>query len=82
MTDVSPSLEQNASLRDDLYAQIPIPPNHLMYHTLNQAAKQLMSLGQRSPAEYRRVMAGINTLVSKCSLSDGNTGNEIPVQAP
>ena len=56
----------------DAYQQIPIPPDGTMFHHLMQRAKEVVTIGQRSPAAYRRVMMGMNNL-----LNAGNTGDAI-----
>ena len=65
------------SVQEDLLAELPVPPDHLVYHHLNQAAKQLVTIGQRSPAEYKRVMMGINALISQ-----GVIYEETPLSGP
>lgn len=72
------------SVQKDVFAELPVPPDHLMYHHLNQAAKELVTIGQRSPAEYKRVMMGINTLLSQGSVCGGTLdhGSVLGLRAP
>ena len=48
----------------DAYQQIPIPAVGTMFHHLMQRAKEVVTIGQRSPAEYRRIMMGLNNLMT------------------
>lgn len=48
----------------ETYQQIPIPVDGTMYHHLMQRAKEVVAIGQRSPAAYRRTMMGLNNLLA------------------